>query len=104
MTIAKEETMRMPRALWNGIVIAESAETEVIEGDHYFPPESVKREYLVPSETTSVCPWKGVATYYHLKVDGEIQSDAAFCYAEPKEAAIQVKNHIAFWKGVEVEA
>jgi uncharacterized protein (DUF427 family) len=102
--IAKEETARMTRAIWNGVVVAESDETEVVEGDHYFPPESVMRDYLVRSETTSVCPWKGVATYFHLEVDGEIQSDAAFCYAEPKEAARRIKNHVAFWKGVEVEA
>jgi uncharacterized protein (DUF427 family) len=101
--IAKEERVKMARALWNGILIAQSDKTEVVEGDHYFPPESVKREYLVPSETTSVCPWKGVATYFHLEVDGEIQSDAAFCYAEPKEAAMRIKDHVAFWKGVEVE-
>ena len=94
----------MPRALWNKTVIAESETTEVVEGDHYFPPESVKREYLLPSETTSVCPWKGKATYFHLEVDGEIQSDAAFCYAQPSAAAEHIKGYIAFWKEVVVEA
>ncbi len=93
----------MPRAIWNGVVIAESDDTEVVEGNHYFPPDSVESKFLQSSETTSVCPWKGVASYHHVAVNGEILSDAAWHYPEPKEAAKQIKDYVAFWKGVEVE-
>jgi len=94
----------MTRAIWNGIVIAESSHTEVVEGNHYFPADSVNRDWLHESETTSMCPWKGTASYYHVQVDGEVLSDAAWYYPDPKEAAMNIKDHVAFWKGVQVEA
>ena len=90
------------KAIWNGTVIAESDETVVIEGNHYFPPDSVNREFLKPSGTHSSCPWKGEAGYYNVEVDGKVNEDAAWFYPEPKPAASQIKDHVAFWKGVEV--
>jgi uncharacterized protein (DUF427 family) len=90
------------KATWNGTVIAESDATEVVEGNHYFPTSAVKRGFLKDSATHSVCPWKGTASYYSLVVDGKENTDAAWYYPEPKEAAKQIKDHIAFWKGVEV--
>lgn len=90
------------KAIWNNQVIAESTETKVVEGNHYFPSESVKREYLNGSDTHSTCPWKGEASYYSLEVDGQENSDAAWYYPEPKEAASHIKDHVAFWKGVEI--
>jgi uncharacterized protein (DUF427 family) len=92
----------MAIARWNGKVIAESDKTVVVEGNHYFPLESVKTQYLKASDTTSRCPWKGVANYYSLLVDGETNKDAAWVYADPADAAAAIKGHIAFWKGVEV--
>ena len=92
------------KAIWNGTVIAESDDTVVIEGNHYFPRESVRAEYLVGSDTTSVCPWKGTANYYSLTVDGETNPDAVWYYAEPKPEAVQVAGRVAFWRGVEVVA
>ncbi len=93
----------MSRAIWNDVVIAESDRTVVIEGNHYFPPEAVKKDLLVPSETTSVCPWKGTASYYSLEVGGQRNEDAAWFYPDPKDAAVQIKDHVAFWRGVIVE-
>ena len=90
------------RAIWNGAVIAESDDTVVVEGNHYFPADSVKREYLRSSPTTTVCGWKGVASYYTLEVDGRTNRDAAWYYADPKDAARQIRGRVAFWKGVEV--
>jgi len=90
------------KALWNGKVIAESDATEEVEGNHYFPPNSIQHEYLSPSGTTTVCPWKGTAHYYTLKVDGEENPDEVWYYLDPKEAAIRIKDYIAFWRGVEV--
>lgn len=90
------------KAIWNGQVIAESDDTVVVEGNHYFPAESVKREFLRDSSTRTTCPWKGVASYYHLEVDGQTNQDAAWYYPEPKEAAKQIVGRIAFWKGVSV--
>jgi len=90
------------KAIWNGELIAESDETVVVEGNHYFPPESVDQQFLKSSETQSHCPWKGNASYYSLEVSGEKLSDAAWYYPEPKEAASEIKNHLAFWNGVEV--
>lgn len=92
----------MPTARWNGEIIAESDKTEMVEGNHYFPLESVHAAYLRPSETTSVCPWKGTANYYSLHVGGQDNPDAAWYYAEPKDAAANIKGHVAFWRGVEV--
>lgn len=92
----------MPKATWNGVTIADSDNTVVVEGNHYFPKDSVGEEYLVASEQSSVCHWKGTASYYDVVVDGEVNKDAAFFYPEPKEAAAQITDRIAFWKGVEV--
>ena len=90
------------KAIWNHKVVAESDETIVVEGNHYFPRNSVREEYLAPSDTTSVCGWKGTASYHTLMVDGEQNIDAAWYYPEPKPAAAQIRGAIAFWKGVEV--
>jgi uncharacterized protein (DUF427 family) len=92
----------MVTARWNGTVIAESDKTVVVEGNHYFPPEAVKTQYLKSSDTISRCPWKGVANYYTLVVDGKMNEDAAWFYAYPSDAASAIKGHVAFWKGVEV--
>ncbi|GAA1995311.1 DUF427 domain-containing protein [Nakamurella flavida] len=92
----------MATATWNGVVIAESDATEIVEGNHYFPADSVRQDVLVPSATTTVCPWKGTASYWTLSVDGEQNTDAAWFYPEPKEAAAQIAGHVAFWKGVTV--
>src|SRR5690348_707298 len=91
------------RATWNGAVVAESEDTIVVEGNHYFPPDAVNRAYLRPSETHSVCHWKGTASYYDLDVDGQINHDAVWYYPEPSEAAKQITSYVAFWKGVRVE-
>ncbi len=90
------------KAIWNGKVLAESENTIMIEGNHYFPVDSVNKEFLEDSETHTTCPWKGLASYYNVKVDGKINEDAAWYYPEPSDAAKPIKNHIAFWKGVEV--
>lgn len=90
------------KAIWKGTVIAESADTVVVEGNHYFPLASVDAARLEPSTHTSRCPWKGTASYYTLKVDDERNLNAAWYYAEPKEAARQIKGRVAFWKGVSV--
>lgn len=92
----------MTSATWNGVKIAESDETVVVEGNHYFPPESVKKDFLRPSSTTSRCPWKGVANYYSLEVDGKTNKDAVWYYADPSTAAANIKGYLAFWNGVEV--
>jgi uncharacterized protein (DUF427 family) len=92
------------KATWNGTVIAESNDTVVVEGNHYFPLESVKPEVLRASSHQTSCPWKGMAGYYSLEVAGETNSNAAWFYAEPKEAAKQIKGRVAFWKGVQVTA
>lgn len=94
----------MPKALWNGALLADSNHTEVIEGNHYFPPPSINRHYFKDSATQTTCPWKGVASYYDIVVNGQINKDAAWYYPSPKEAAKNIKDHIAFWKGVTVEA
>ena len=91
------------KAIWNNEVIAESNDTIVIEGNHYFPPGAVKKKYLQPSGTHTTCPWKGLASYYSVEVDGETNKDAAWFYPNPKDAAKQIKDHVAFWKGVKVE-
>jgi uncharacterized protein (DUF427 family) len=92
------------RAIWNGTVIAESDDTVVVENNHYFPRASLKDEYLRPSATTSVCPWKGTASYYTLEIDGQTNPDAVWYYPEPKDAAKQITDRVAFWKGVQVES
>jgi uncharacterized protein (DUF427 family) len=93
----------MAKACWGGKVIAESNATVVVEGNQYFPPEAVKKETLKHSNHTSICPWKGTAHYYHVEVDGIRNDNAAWYYPEPKPAAAEIKNRIAFWKGVRVE-
>ncbi|PIP84714.1 MAG: hypothetical protein CO113_19060 [Elusimicrobia bacterium CG_4_9_14_3_um_filter_62_55] len=92
----------MPKAIWNGAVVAQSEDTVVVEGNHYFPESALRKEYFVSSPTTTVCGWKGTAGYYSLVVAGKTNSDAAWYYAQPKEAAEQIKGRVAFWKGVEV--
>ena len=90
------------KAIWNGQTIAESDDTVIVENNHYFPKESVKAEYLTDSQTNSTCPWKGLASYYSLNVDGQTNADAAWYYPEPKSAASEIKDHVAFWKGVKI--
>ena len=92
----------MAKATWNGTVLAESGETHVVEGTHYFPSSSIVKQYFKPSDTTSVCPWKGAASYYTIEVDGKVNDDAAWYYEAPKDAAKEIKDHVAFWKGIEV--
>jgi len=96
----------MPKATWNGATIAEApAEAvELVEGNVYFPADSVRRDYLQPSDTHTVCGWKGTASYYDVAVDGQVNRDAAWYYPEPKEAARNITGRIAFWKGVKVES
>jgi uncharacterized protein (DUF427 family) len=94
----------MVRALWNGKVIAESDHTERVEGNHYFPPEALHSEYLQPSDTRTICPWKGKAHYFSLVVDGKKNDDSAWYYPDPKPAAQSIAGKIAFWKGVRIEA
>ena len=90
------------KAVWNGVTLAESDETIVIEGNHYFPSESVHREYFADSATHTTCSWKGEASYYHVVVEGKENPDAAWFYPNPKDAASQIKGYVAFWKGVKV--
>jgi len=90
------------KAIWNNTVIAESNETILLENNHYFPSESVNKEFLVSSGTHTICSWKGEASYYTLNIDGKTNPDAAWFYPDPKAAASQIKNYIAFWKGVHV--
>ena len=92
------------KAIWNGQTIAESDDTVVVENNHYFPKDSVKAEFLVDSATHTTCPWKGLASYYSLNVDGKTNPDAAWYYPEPKSAASEIKDHVAFWKAVQVVA
>ena len=95
----------MPKAIWNGAVIAEAAvdEIEIVEGNTYFPATTVHQEYLQASDTHTVCSWKGTASYYHIAVAGELNRDAAWYYPLPKDAAKQIEGHIAFWHGVRIE-
>lgn len=93
----------MPKAIWNGTVIAESDQCEVVEGNQYFPPDSVKMEYFTASDTHTSCPWKGVANYYTVEVDGKANKDAAWCYPETKEKAKNIEGYVAFWRGIQVE-
>ena len=93
----------MPRATWNGTVLAESEQTVVVESNHYFPPDSLNEQYFVESDSTTSCPWKGTASYYTVKVGDQVNEDAAWYYPNPKEAASEIKGRVAFWKGVRVE-
>jgi uncharacterized protein (DUF427 family) len=92
------------KAIWKSEIVAESESTVVVEGNHYFPAEAAVKKYLEPSQTTTVCPWKGTAHYYNVVVGGEENKDAAWYYPDPKEAAMEIKDHIAFWRGVDVKA
>ncbi len=91
------------KAIWNGAVLAESDDTVVVEGNHYFPRDAVNKGYLRPSETRTICPWKGTASYYTLEVDGQTNPDAVWYYPDPKEAAHQIRDRVAFWKGVTIQ-
>lgn len=93
----------MARATWNGAVLAESDRFEEVEGNVYFPPEAIRREHFSESPTHTVCPWKGTASYYSVTVNGDTNADAAWYYPEPKDAAANIRDHVAFWKGVRVE-
>lgn len=92
----------MPRAMWNGQVLAESDRTVMVEGNHYFPPETVNRKFFVQSDSHTICPWKGMASYYNVQVDGKVNFDAAWYYPQPSEAAKIIRDYVAFWRGVEV--
>jgi len=91
------------KAIWNNTIIAESNETIVVEGNHYFPAEAVNKAFLQASETHTICGWKGTASYYNIAVNGEVNKDAAWFYPETKEAAKNIEGYVAFWKGVKVE-
>ncbi len=93
----------MPKAIWNGQIIAESDQTEIVDGNHYFPAEKIHSEYFKNSAAETVCGWKGTANYYDVVVDGKVNEQAAWYYSEPKEAAANIKGMVAFWKGVEVQ-
>ncbi|MGK7893565.1 MAG: DUF427 domain-containing protein [Xenococcus sp. (in: cyanobacteria)] len=93
----------MPKAIWNGAILAESDRTEVVEGNQYFPFDSINQEYFQESNTHTTCPWKGTANYYNVVVDGEENKDAAWYYPEAKQRAKQIEGYVAFWRGVKVE-
>jgi uncharacterized protein (DUF427 family) len=94
----------MAKAIWNGVVLAESEQTEMVEGNHYFPPNTINREYFKESSHHTICPWKGKASYYTIEVDGQKNENAAWYYPNPKNAANNIKDHVAFWHGVKVES
>lgn len=94
----------MPNAIWKQTVLAESDKTEIVEGNHYFPPGSIRREHFKPSEKHTVCGWKGTASYYDIDVNGDVNKDAAWYYPDPKPEAGNLKDHVAFWQGVQIEA
>jgi len=90
------------KAIWENTVLAESEHTKVVEGNHYFPPDSIKKDFFHTSQTHTTCPWKGLASYYNIDVGGKVNPDAAWFYPEPKEAAKSIKDYVAFWHGVKV--
>ena len=92
----------MAKAIWNGKVIAESEKTVVVEGNHYFPPDSVKWEFFADSDAHTVCHWKGTASYYHVKVDGQLNKNAAWYYPNPSDPAKRIKDYVGFWRGIAV--
>ena len=92
------------QAIWNGTVLAESDRTIVVEGNHYFPPDTINHEYFRPSETHTTCAWKGVASYYDIVIGGVVNRDAAWFYPQPKPAARQIADYVAFWRGVQVQS
>ena len=91
------------QAIWNGAILAESDETRVVEGNHYFPPDSLNKEYFAENESHTICPWKGTASYYDVKVDGQVNQSAAWYYPNPSTAAEHIKDYVAFWHGVKVQ-
>lgn len=93
----------MPKAIWKGQILAESACCEIVDNNRYFPPDSIRREFFRPSDTHTVCHWKGTASYYDVVVAGEINRNAAWCYPQTKPAAKHIEGHIAFWHGVAIE-
>lgn len=94
----------MAKATWNGAVLAESSKTEIVEGNHYFPPDAIDKQYFQESSTHTTCPWKGIASYYNVVVDGQVNKDAAWYYPTAKEKAKNIEGYIAFWRGVKVES
>ncbi len=94
----------MPKAIWNGVTLAESDRTEVVEGNHYFPPDSLNKQYFKESNFHTSCPWKGVASYYSIEVDGQVNKDAAWYYPTAKEKAKNIEGYVAFWRGVKVDS
>lgn len=93
----------MPKAVWNGVVLAESNKTVKVEGNHYFPPNSINRQYFKKSQKQTTCPWKGVASYYDIEVNGQTNPGAGWYYPRPSKAAANIKNHVAFWGGVKIQ-
>ena len=91
------------KAIWNGVVLADSGDTKVVEGNYYFPPDSIRREYFRDSDRHTTCPWKGLASYYDVMVDGEVVRNAAWIYPEPKPAAAEIRDHVAFYGMVKIE-
>ena len=94
---------KLAKAIWNDEIIAESNDYKIVEGNYYFPPKSVKKQYLKDSQTRTTCGWKGIASYFNLEVKGKKNKDAAWYYPDPKSAAKEIKNYIAFWKGVTIQ-
>jgi len=94
----------MAKAIWNGVVLAESDQCEMVEGNYYFPPDSIDRQYFQKSDTHTICSWKGTASYYTVVVEGQENKDAAWYYPDPKPRAENIKDYIAFWRGVKVES
>lgn len=94
----------MAKAIWHGVVLAESAQTEIVEGNHYFPPNSINRNYFKASSHQTTCHWKGIANYYTIEVNGKINENAAWYYPAPNDAAGKIKDHVAFWRGVQIES
>lgn len=94
----------MAQALWNGALLAESNATIIVEGNHYFPPTAINRQYFTENKTHTICHWKGTASYYNVVVDGQVNAGAAWYYPEPKAEAAQIKDYVAFWRGVQVIA
>jgi uncharacterized protein (DUF427 family) len=97
------EVLIIVKAVWKGKLLAETDNFEILEGNYYFPPESVKKEFLKDSDAHTTCPWKGLASYYDVVIEGEVNKDAAWYYPNPKPTANKIKNYIAFWKGVEIK-
>jgi uncharacterized protein (DUF427 family) len=100
----REQFYFMAKAIWNGTVLAESNDTVVVENNHYFPANTINKQYFKDSKTHTTCPWKGVASYYSIEVDGQVNTDAAWYYPSAKDKAKNIEGYVAFWRGVKVEA